>query len=50
MTLVDYVQAILVTEPVEILQQVVDTLVHTTEKEMQSRYIVVTATFWKLYL
>ena len=44
---VDYVQALLVTEPVEMLQQIVDTLVHTIEKEILSRYIAVTTTFLK---
>ena len=44
---VDYVQALLVTEPVEILQKVVHTLVNTIEKEILSRYIAVTATFLK---
>ena len=44
---VDYVQALLVAEPVEMLQEVVDTLVHTTDKELLSRYIAATATFLK---
>ena len=44
---VGYVQALLVAEPVEMLQEVVETLVHTTDKDFQSRYIAATATFLK---
>ena len=46
-TSVDYVQALLVTEPVEILQQVVNSLVHTTEKELLTQYITAASTFLK---
>ena len=45
---VNYVQALLVAEPVDILQQIVGTLVHTTEKEILSQYIAARATFLKL--
>ena len=46
-TSVDYVQALLVTEPVQILQQVVDSLVHITERDTFAQYITATATFLK---
>ena len=44
---VDYVQALLVAEPVEMLQEIVETLVHTTDKDLLSQYIAATATFLK---
>jgi len=44
---VDYVQALLVAEPIEILQQIIESLVHSTEKETLSRYLTATATFLK---
>ena len=43
----DYVQAFLVAEPVEMLQEVVETLVHVTCKEVLSQYIAATATSLK---
>ena len=46
-TSVDYVQALLVTEPVELLQQVVNSLVHTTEKDLLTQYITAASTFLK---
>ena len=46
-TSVDYVQALLVTEPVELLQQVVNSLVHTTEKDILTQYITAASTFLK---
>ena len=44
---VDYVQALLVAEPVEMLQKVVETLVHTTDKDLLSQIIAATAIFLK---
>ena len=44
---VDYVQALLVAEPIEVLQQIIDSLVHSTEKEILSKYLTATATFLK---
>ena len=46
-TSVDYVQALLVTEPVVILQQIVNSLVHTTEKDLLTQYITAASTFLK---
>ena len=46
---IDYVQALLVVEPIEILQQIVDSLVHSTEKETLSRYLTASATFLKTW-
>ena len=46
-TSVDYVQALLVTEPVQILQQIVDSLVHITERDRLSQYITPMANFLK---
>ena len=44
---VDYVQALLVAEPVPILQKIVDSLVHITERDALVQYITATATFLK---
>ena len=44
---VDYVQAILVQEPIEILQEIIDALISTTEKEKLSEYLTATNLFLK---
>ena len=46
-TSVYYIQALLVTEAVELLQQIVNTLVHITEKDLLSQYIAAAARFLK---
>ena len=35
------------TEPIEILQQIIDLLVHLSEKELLSQYLTTSATFFK---
>ena len=47
MRAVDYVQALLVAEPIEILQQIIEELVHTTEQEKFTTYLTATSTFLK---
>ena len=44
---IDYVQALLVTEPIEILQEIIDAMICGTEKEMFTTYLTATATFLK---
>ena len=44
---VDYVQALLVTEPIEILQDIVDSMIHTSKREKMTKYLTATATFLK---
>lgn len=44
---VDYVQALLVAEPITVLQDIVDSLVHSSKKEMMKEYLTATASFLK---
>ena len=46
-TSVDYVQALLVQEPIEILQEIIDALIPTTEKDKLSQYLTATGSFLK---
>ena len=46
-TSVDYVQALLVQEPIELLQEIIDALIPTTEKEKLSEYLTATNSFLK---
>ena len=44
---IDYVQALLVTEPIEVLQEIINTLVHPSQKETLSEYLSAMSTFLK---
>ena len=44
---VDCVQALLVTEPIEVLQDIVDSMIHTSKKDKLTKYLTATATFLK---
>ena len=46
-TSVDYVQSLLVTEPVEVLQEIIDSIVPTLEVNKLSQYLLATSTFLK---
>ena len=47
MTSVDYVQALFVMDPVEILQQIANSLVHTKEEDLLTQYITAALTVLK---
>ena len=44
---VDYAQVLLVTEPIEVLQDIVDSMIHTSKKDKLTKYLTATATFLK---
>ena len=44
---VDYVQALLVTEPIKVLQDMVDSMIHTSKRDKMTKYLKATATFLK---
>ena len=46
-TSVDYVQTLLVAEPVEVLQEIIDSLIHTIEVNKLTQYLSAMSTFLK---
>ena len=44
---VDYVQALLVAEPIEVMQDIVESMVHISKRDKLTKYLAATATFLK---